>query len=82
MKVIELLERIAKNENLPKRIEVFDAIFHYIEEENMYRDEDGWALDDYAIIDYLNDEVKILEIELDVENMNVTIGGINEHTSR
>ncbi|MBO7732066.1 MAG: hypothetical protein J6S67_05925 [Methanobrevibacter sp.] len=81
MKVIELLEKIAKKENLPKKIEVFDAIFHYIEKENMYRDEDGWSLDDYAIIDYLNDEVKILEITLEVENMNLT-GGNNEYSNR
>lgn len=80
MKVIELLERIAKKENLPKKIEVFDEIFK-LDYEGVYRDSDGWSLDDYAIIDYLNDEVKILEITIDTKVMNVT-GGNNEYTNR
>lgn len=78
MKVIELLERIAKKENLPKKIEVFDEIFK-LDYEGVYRDYDGWSLDDYAIIDYLNDEVKILEMTLNTEEIN---GGNNEHTNR
>lgn len=63
MKVIELLEKIAKGENLPKKIEVFDEVFE-LDADGVYKDNDGWSLDDYAIIDYLNDEVKILEIEI------------------
>lgn len=60
MQVIDLLNRIALGCYLPEKIKVFDEVFHLDFERN-YVDSEGYTLDDYCLIDYLNDEVEIIE---------------------
>ena len=74
MKVIDLLNKKANGEKLPKKIKIYDAIFTLIEYTNemdyLYTDEDGDRL--FYEFDWkLNDEIEIIEEEKDIEKINV-----------
>lgn len=72
MKLIELLEKIEKGDNLPQKIEVDDTIYYLDEEYRDYKNEyDGYLSEDigsYAHIDLalkmevnvLNDKIRVM----------------------
>ena len=65
MKVIDLLNKIANGEEVPKKIKFEDYIYEYnIKEEDYYNEKycDG-ILDSIALFSQLNDEIEILEEE-------------------
>ena len=66
MKVIDLLNKIANGEEVPKKIKYNDKI--YIAKGNAienfvdyYSDEDEWCFNHYVKYENLNDEVEIIE---------------------
>lgn len=61
IKVIDLLNKIANEEELPKKIRYFDRIWELDKYENDYYDEEGDSLNDTRLIGSLNDEVEIIE---------------------
>lgn len=61
MKLIDLLNLMAKGEKMPSKIRLFNEVFEYDEDEKTFLDKDGYTFDDYCLIDYLNDEVEIIE---------------------
>lgn len=71
MKLIDLLDLIAKGVKLPKKIKLFNEEFEYYEDEKAYLDRNGFSLDDYDLIDFLNEDMQV-EWQLDFKNMNVS----------
>lgn len=71
MKLIDLLVLISKGEKLPTKIKVFNQDFRYDEKEKTYLDENGFGLDDYDVVDYLNEDMQV-EWQLNVKNMNIS----------
>ena len=63
MKVIDLLNKIAKGEEVPKKIKLEE--FEYSFEENEYRD----FVNGLYLYDRLNNEVEIIEEEKDIEKI-------------
>lgn len=62
MKIIDILNKIANNEQPPKKIVFKDEVYEYDETDGDYRNNNYEALFDYhEITDILNDEVQILE---------------------
>lgn len=75
MKVIDLLNKIAKGEEVPKKIKRDGYIYEYVphgcvlDEYNYYSITNGYL---YNVIDFenhLNDEVEIIEEEQDIEEL-------------
>lgn len=60
MKIIELLNRIADDEEIPKKIMYDDVIYTYDEYHTYYDDKGNVLWSDYNFL-ILNDEVKIIE---------------------
>lgn len=84
MKVIDLLNKIANGEEVPKKIKVGIFDFYRMKKETIkndydYQNEDGTYLMDYLneynyITSYLNDEVEIIDEEnefIDIEELNL-----------
>ena len=74
MKIIDLLNKIANDEEVPKKIRYNDTIYYYDEKDDnelaRYRSEgvfDKWLFDDC----YLNDEVEILEEDTPTQNQRI-----------
>lgn len=65
MKVIELLNKIANGEKVPKSISFLEEQYWFEKNNYTYSDEDNcdrWLFDDlYEVINILNCEVEILE---------------------
>lgn len=87
MKIIDLLNKIANGEDVPKRIAYIPLdgckyILKYDEIEKNYVDEDEeWLFDSaYDISRHLNDEVEILDITLNTKDMNITSSEIKPST--
>lgn len=82
MKVIDLLNKIAKGEEVPKIIK-YDTIYYYFRN---YDYKEYEILEDYIDeqssfiekIDFykLNDEIEIIEEEKDIEEIDICTGGI------
>lgn len=60
MKIIDLLNKIANGEEVPKKVRFAGIIFEYDEDDQMYNNNEYKNICDYA---FLNDEVEILEEE-------------------
>ena len=94
IKIIDLLNKIANGEELPKKIKLLcdDEIFIYEKEKDDYIGENGDGLFNECILDtisleiYLNDEVEIIEEPKKIEKITVrekTLGFPNgEWTAR
>lgn len=62
MKIIDILNKIANGDEVPKKIFYRGGTYHYIEEDKDYYNTHAYGLfDSYVIPDILNDEVTILE---------------------
>lgn len=73
-KIIDILNKIAKGEEVPKRIYYKNEIFEYDEQSKDYYDSETYGLfDRYEIPPMLNDEVEILETTI---TMNKKIDNI------
>ena len=73
MKLIDLLDMMAKGEKLPSKIRLFNEVFEYDEEGKTYKDKDGYSFEDYYLIDNLNDEIEQVEWRIEINNsMNIT----------
>lgn len=81
MKVIDLLNKIANNEEVPKKIEWDNCIFAYSEYDKDYL-EFPFSEDEYkglfnerdAILShYLNDEVEIIEEDKEIEKIELGV---------
>ena len=72
MKLIDLLDMMAKGEKLPSKIRLFNEVFEYDEDETTYLDKDGYTFDDYCLMDSLNEEIEQLEWHIELKNMNIT----------
>ena len=77
MKVIDLLNKIAKGEDIPNKIKFDGDIFVYNQtfKDYEYPDKCGWLMDISRDSgnNFLNDEVEIIEEEKDIEKLNVNI---------
>ena len=63
IKIIDILNTIARGETPPKKILFSDIVWKYID--NDYKSISGhWLFDAYIITDILNNEVEILETEI------------------
>ena len=77
MKVIDLLNKIAKGEEVPEKIKVDNIIYIYENWEHFYYTDDEIREDllvrgkDYSTNDFLNWNVELLEDELDKDNINL-----------
>lgn len=77
MKIIDILNKIANNEQPPKRIVFRNEVYEYDEQDGDYRNKNYDALFDYhEITDILNEEVQILETTITYKQDN-KIGKIN-----
>jgi len=64
MKVIDLLNKIANGEEVPKKVKYKNFYWEYREEEKDYKDNEGdyvFGCSNYDITEMLNTEVEILE---------------------
>ena len=77
LRVIDLLNKIANGEEVPKVVKTNDDIFYYDETDDnevmRYKNKN-----DIPIIDeyYLNDEVEIIEEDKKIEKFDPCLGGI------
>jgi len=76
MKIIDLLNKIANGEEVPKKIKYNDKI--YIAKGNVIEnfvdycsDEDEWCFNHYVRYENLNDEVEIIEDNKKIEKLNI-----------
>ncbi len=86
MKVIDLLNKIANGEEVPKKIKVGISEFYKnskytINNDYDYENDDGTYLTDYLgefdyITNYLNKEIEIIEEEQDIEELKLKDGKI------
>ena len=78
MKIIDLLNKIANGEEVPKKVRFAGIIFEYDEDDQMYNNYEHKNICDYA---FLNDEVEILEEEkkipkkIKIEEKSITVKG-------
>lgn len=74
MKIIDLLVKISKGEEVPKEI-MFDTDRYYLNNNNHYVRECGdfiQRLDiEYNLVGCLNDEVEVIEEEKEIEKLNL-----------
>lgn len=83
IKIIDLLNKIAKGEEVPEDIEFKGEMFGFYKGNYTYCDEnncDRWLFDDlYEILDILNNEVEILEDNTEeIEELEITSTSGNE----
>lgn len=70
MKIIDLLNKIAKGEEVPKKIRVFGEIYEYSDNDKFYYQNDySMYRDFYTEGNCLNDEVEIIEEEKEIEKL-------------
>lgn len=72
MKLIDLLNMMAKGEKLPSKIRLFNEVFEYDEDEKTYLDKDGYTFDDYCLMDSLNEEIEQEEWSITLNSNNIT----------
>lgn len=70
IKIIDLFNKIANNEKLPKKIRYFGEIYEYSEEMKFYY-QNGFSMyrDFFTEGNCLNDEVEIIEEEKEIEKL-------------
>lgn len=69
MKLIELLDMLARGDKLPIKIRLFNEVFEYDKDKKMYIDKEGYTFEDYTLIDSLNNEVEVLDENEETETM-------------
>lgn len=69
MKVIDLLNKIANGEEVPKKIKFEDEVFEF--ENGMYMSETNDYLEDYTDYTMLNNEVEIIEENKKIEKLYI-----------
>lgn len=73
IKMIDLLNKIANNEEVPKKIRYFGQIYEYSEEMKFYyQNRFSMYRDFYAEGNCLNDEVEIIEEDKKIEFLRTT----------
>ena len=60
IKIIDLLNKIANNEEVPERIKYNDETFTIREEKDDYANQNYWFTDRFCLLD-LNDEIEVIE---------------------
>jgi len=66
--MLDIIEKMAKGEDIPRKIKIDDNILEWDSLMFDYQDEDGdWLFEDYAVNESLNDEVEILETTVKFE---------------
>lgn len=80
MKIIELLNKIANNEDVPKKIKYDDMIFK-LNEYNCYINDNDLIFIDSLIpnLNNLNDEVEIIEDEEEIDIQSIEEFGIDDN---
>ena len=78
MTIIEIINKIANNEDIPKRIKYKDKIYIYNEPNQDYLEYNkddfdflGYAFCNWRTRDFINDKVEILEEDKDIELLNL-----------
>ena len=70
MKVIDLLNKIAKGEEIPKKIKYDGMIFDYQGSDWLCKKNGWWFItSDDKILENLNDELEIIEEEKEIEKL-------------
>ena len=76
MKVIDLLNKIANGEEVPKKIKWRDKIWTYNNKDQDYEINDtdllGYGFCNHKTLDFINDEVEILEEKKIPEKINIS----------
>ena len=83
MKVIDLLNKINNNEEVPEKVKYKDAIFEYNKEQKDYihkKDEDGWinetllfkVMNTHFINELLRTEVEVIEENKEIEELEIS----------
>lgn len=80
MKVIDLLNKIAKGEEVPKKIIIGEYKYEYCERlDEMFNykniDTNDYLTEDWFIENILNDEVEIIEEDKDIEELMIEQDG-------
>ena len=70
MKIIELLNKIANGEEVPKKIKYKNIEYEY-EDIGYYNKQRGYLFDGYYVDGILNDEVEILDKENKIEKLSI-----------
>ena len=70
IKIIDLFNKIANNEKVPKKIKYFGQVFEYSEEMKFYY-QNGFSMyrDFFSEGNCLNDEIEIIEEEKEMEKL-------------
>ena len=73
IKIIDILNTIANNEQPPKKILFRGSIFEYANLQQDYYSQDAkeWLFDEYVLLDILNYEVIILETTITYNQDNI-----------
>lgn len=90
MKIINLLNKIANGEEVPRIVKYRGFYWEYNQENKDYKDnEDDWVFScsNYNITNMLNEEVEILEEEKkitpkDFENLGYALGSIKKYINK
>ena len=79
IKIIDLFNKIANNEKLPKKIRYFGEIYEYSEEMKFYY-QNGFSMyrDFFTEGNYLNDEIEIIEEEKEIEKIGKIYDGFTD----
>ena len=79
IKIIDLLIKIAKDEEVPKKIKYFGEIYEYSEDMKFYY-QNGFSMyrDFFTEGNCLNDEVEIIEEEKEIEKIGKIYDGFTD----
>ena len=79
IKIIDLFNKIANNEKVPKKIRYFGQIYEYSEEMKFYY-QNGFSMyrDFFTEGNCLNDEVEIIEEEKEMEKIGKIYDGFTD----
>ena len=81
MKIIDLLNKIANGEEIPKMIKYKSKTYSYDELERDYENytsTNDWLFESYLITKILNDEVEIIEAPKKIEKLELESGKIDD----
>ena len=79
IKIIDLFNKIANNEKVPKKIKYFGEIYEYSEDMKFYY-QNGFSMyrDFFTEGNCLNDEVEIIEEEKEIEKIGKIYDGFTD----
>ena len=83
IKIIDLFNKIANNEKVPKKIRYFGEIYEYSEEMKFYY-QNGFSMyrDFFTEGNCLNDEVEIIEEEKEIEKITLQFSETQKEKNR